>query len=53
MAPASVPVTRRVDWLDAGAQARVAVHLISLVSIRFGRAPSGWDIVPRRAPALE
>jgi len=33
MAPAKVPVTSLVDWLDAGAQATVAVEVISFVSI--------------------
>lgn len=33
IAPASVPVASRVDWLDAGAHATVAVQLISFVSI--------------------
>ncbi len=33
MAPASVAVASRVDWHVAGAQATVAVHLISFVTI--------------------
>lgn len=41
IAPAKVPVTRRVDWLDAGAQATVATWLISFVSMPVERTTQG------------